>query len=62
MITSSHPAFAKLATKLDRAGRELSKIDEFLDAIRNLGQSANDWALGSALALGIHNTTTASKT
>lgn len=55
MISSRHPAFAKLATKLDRAAHELGKIDEYLDSIKDAAQPANGWARGSALALGVHN-------
>ena len=55
MISSRYPAFAKLATKLDRAGQELGKIDSYLDEIKDSDHAANEWARGSALALGIHN-------
>jgi uncharacterized protein YutE (UPF0331/DUF86 family) len=30
MISSSHPAFAKLGPKLERAHRELANLDDFL--------------------------------
>ncbi len=55
MISSKHPAFAKLATKLDRAKQELVKIDDYLDSIKNFDRPVNEWARGSALALGVHN-------
>lgn len=36
MISSKYSAFAKkLAPKLDRAGQELAKIDEYLDSIKD---------------------------
>lgn len=54
VISSKHPAFAKIATKLDRAGQELGKIDGYLDSIKG-SIPVNEWARGSALALGIHN-------
>jgi hypothetical protein len=52
VISSKHPAFAKLATKLDRARQELVKIDDYLGSIEG---PVNQWARGSALALGVHN-------
>lgn len=55
MISSKHPAFAKIATKLDRAGQELGRIDGYLDSIKDSDHPVNEWARGSALALGIHN-------
>jgi hypothetical protein len=55
VISSRYPAFAKLATKLERAGQELGKIDGYLDSIKDSDHSVNEWARGSALALGIHN-------
>jgi uncharacterized protein YutE (UPF0331/DUF86 family) len=55
VISSKHPAFAKLATKLDRAAQELSQIDSYLDSIKASDRPVNQWARGSALALGIHN-------
>ena len=55
MISSKHPAFAKIATKLDRAGQELGKIDGYLDSIKDSDRPVNEWARGSALALGVHN-------
>jgi hypothetical protein len=55
VISSKHPAFAKLATKLDRARQELVKIDDYLDSIKGSDHPVNQWARGSALALGIHN-------
>ena len=54
MISSMHPAFAKLATKLDRAGQEQGKIDSYLESIKHSDRPVNEWACGSALALGIH--------
>jgi hypothetical protein len=33
VISSKHPAFAKIATKLDRAAQELGQIDDYLDSI-----------------------------
>ena len=55
MISSRHPAFAKIATKLDRAGQELGRIGGYLDSIKDSDRPANEWARGSALALGVHN-------
>lgn len=55
MISSKHPAFAKIATKLDRAGQELGKIDGYLVSIKDSDRPVNEWARGSALALGVHN-------
>ena len=55
MISSKHPAFAKIATKLDRAGQELGKIDGFLRSIKDSDSPVNEWARGSAVALGVHN-------
>jgi hypothetical protein len=55
VISSKHPAFAKLATKLDRAEQELGKIGSFLESIKDSDRPANEWARSSALALGIHN-------
>lgn len=55
MISSKHPAFAKLVTKLDRAGHELGKIDGYLDSIKDSDRPVNEWARGSALAPGVHN-------
>jgi hypothetical protein len=55
VISSKHPAFAKIATKLDRAGQELGKIDGYLDSIKDSDRPVNEWARGSALALGVHN-------
>src|ERR1700761_1744264 len=55
VISSKHPAFAKLATKLDRARQELVKIDDYLESIKGFDRPVNGWARGSALALGIHN-------
>jgi hypothetical protein len=55
VISSKHPAFAKLATKLDRARQELVKIDDYLNSIKGSDRHVNQWARGSALALGVHN-------
>jgi hypothetical protein len=55
VISSKHPAFAKLATKLDRAGQELGKIDSYLASIGDPDRPVNEWARGSALALGVHD-------
>ncbi|WP_240536952.1 hypothetical protein [Bradyrhizobium elkanii] len=44
--------FAKLATKLDRARQGLVKIDDYLGSLKG---PVNQWARGSALALGVHN-------
>ena len=55
MISIKHPAFAKLATKLDRARQELVKIDDYLNSIKGSDRHVNQWARGSALALGVHN-------
>src|SRR5437870_1326833 len=55
VISSKHPAFAKLATKLDRAGQELVKIDGYLHSIKRADHPVNGWARTSALALGVHN-------
>jgi hypothetical protein len=55
VISSKHPAFAKLATKLDRAAHELGRIDGYLDSIKGSERPVNEWARGSALALGVHN-------
>jgi hypothetical protein len=55
VISSRHPAFAKIATKLDRAGQELGRIEGYLDSIKDSDRPANEWARGSALALGVHN-------
>jgi hypothetical protein len=55
VISSKHPAFAKLATKLDRAGQELGKIESYLDSIEDSDRPVHEWARGSALALGVHN-------
>lgn len=55
MISSKHPVFAKLATKLDRAARELGRIDTYLDSVKDSDRPVNEWARGSALALGVHN-------
>src|SRR5450631_2864092 len=55
VISSRHPAFAKIATKLDRAGQELGRIEGYLDSIKDSDRPANEWARNSALALGIHN-------
>jgi predicted nucleotidyltransferase len=40
---------------LDRAGQELGKIGSYLDSIRDSDRPVNEWARGSALALGVHN-------
>jgi hypothetical protein len=55
VISSKHPAFAKLATKLDRARQELGKIDSYIDSMADSDRPVNEWARGAALALGIHN-------
>jgi hypothetical protein len=55
VISAKHPGFAKIATKLDRAKQELDRIDGFLNSIKDSERSVNDWAHGSALALGVHN-------
>jgi hypothetical protein len=55
VISSKHPAFAELATKLDRAAHELGRIDGYLDSIKGSERPVNEWARGSALALGVHN-------
>jgi uncharacterized protein YutE (UPF0331/DUF86 family) len=55
MISSKHPAFAKLAAKLDRARQELVKIDGYLHSIKGSDHPVNEWARASALALGVHN-------
>lgn len=54
MISSRHPAFAKLASKIDRAERELQQIETFLSTHAEL-MAAGDWGATSATALGIHN-------
>jgi hypothetical protein len=55
VISSKHPAFAKIATKLDRAAQELGQIDDYLDSITSSDRPVNEWGRGSALALGVHN-------
>lgn len=55
MISSKHPAFAKLSAKLDRARQELGKIEVYLASIKDSDQPLNEWARSSALALGVHN-------
>jgi uncharacterized protein YutE (UPF0331/DUF86 family) len=55
VISAKHPGFAKVATKLDRAKQELDNIDSFLNSIKDSDRPVNDWARGSALALGVHN-------
>jgi hypothetical protein len=55
VISSKHPAFAKLATKLNRAEQELGKIENFLESIKDSDRPINEWARGSALALGVHS-------
>jgi hypothetical protein len=55
VISSKHPAFAKIATKLDRAAQELGQIDDYLKSITSSDRPVNRWGHGSALALGVHN-------
>ncbi|MGC2776213.1 MAG: hypothetical protein WA418_11345 [Bradyrhizobium sp.] len=55
MISTRHPVFAKLATKLERARQELSQVDNYLDSIKDRDGVENAWARNSAIALGIHN-------
>ncbi|MGY3405022.1 hypothetical protein ACVWZV_001135 [Bradyrhizobium sp. GM5.1] len=42
MISSKHPAFAKLAIKLHRAKQELGEIDQF-DSMKGSDRPVNDW-------------------
>ena len=49
-----HPAFAKLATKLDRATNELAEISEYLSRHED-EMSSGEWGATSAVSLGIHN-------
>jgi hypothetical protein len=50
VISSRHPIFAKLATKLDRARQELGRIDSYLESVKDADLSVNEWARGAALA------------
>lgn len=56
MITSTHPAFARLGPKLDRAWRELEQLTEFLrlyDAVPP--DLVSEWARTTAVASAVHN-------
>ncbi|GJD89623.1 MULTISPECIES: hypothetical protein [Methylobacterium] len=56
MIASSHPAFAKLGPKLERAARELRNLDAFLGQYDALPPEAvNAWGRMTAIAAAIHN-------
>lgn len=54
MIASRHPAFAKLAAKLDRAERELQQVERFVAENGNR-LATGEWGALSAVSLGIHN-------
>ena len=49
-----HPVFAKLSVKLDRADRELRRIEQYQAAHAGEVQ-AGEWGALSALSLGAHN-------
>lgn len=56
MISSSHPAFAKLGPKLMRMQRELDKLDEFLRLADALGpEMMSDWGRTTPVASAIAN-------
>ena len=55
MISSKHPAFAKLAPKLDRAAQELRNVNSFVDECKEPSRVVNKWGQTSATALGVHN-------
>ncbi|MEF2553497.1 hypothetical protein VQ042_19420 [Aurantimonas sp. A2-1-M11] len=54
MTVFKHPAFAKLSVKLERAEKEMQKIEAHMlkhgDGVRS-----GEWGAVSAVALGIHN-------
>lgn len=54
MTTFSHPAFAKLTPKLDRAASELRQVRTYASA-HPVDLSAGDWGALGAVSLGIHN-------
>lgn len=53
-MTFRHPAFAKLATKLERAASELARIETH-ERDHASEVAAGEWGAISALALGLHN-------
>ncbi|GJD56811.1 hypothetical protein [Methylobacterium dankookense] len=56
MISSSHPAFAKLGPKLERAQRELDNLDRFLAQYDVFPpETINVWGRMTATAAAIHN-------
>lgn len=55
MISSKHPAFAKLAAKLGRAQKELGEIENYLEEIKKPGHLVSEWARTSTLALAVHS-------
>lgn len=54
MTAFRHPAFAKLSPKIDRAGKELREVENYLST--HVGEiSDGEWGVVSAVSLGIYN-------
>jgi hypothetical protein len=56
MITSTHPAFARLGPKLERAQRELDQLTEFLRLYEAVPpELVSEWGRTTAAASAVHN-------
>ena len=56
MISSSHPAFAKLGPKLERVRREIGSLDDFLRRYDSLApEMVSEWGRTTAVASAVAN-------
>ena len=56
MISSSHPAFAKLGPKLERVQREIDSLDDFLRRYDSLApEMVSEWGRTTAVASAVAN-------
>lgn len=54
MTAFSHPAFAKLSPKIDRAKKELQQIETYLSG-HGSEMALGEWGAVAAVSLGLHN-------
>lgn len=54
MTRFSHPAFAKLSPKIERAAKELHQIEDYLST-HGSEMARGDWGAVGAVSLGLHN-------